>query len=268
MTILLPPPAPAIVREAVLYPETDGRPMAETDIHMDELADFKLMLRRHFLAQPDVYVSGNLLLYYQKGNPRLSVAPDVFVVRGIARAKERRRTYKLWVEKQPPAWVLEITSPSTRGEDLGVKRGLYQLLGVQEYVLHDPLGEYLKPALQGYALNDAGQYEPLRPTARGGLASQVLGLELRVEEKQLRLWDPRTGAYLLTPAEEAAGREQAESRASAEAAAREQAEARASQAESRARDEAAAREQAELRALAAEEELRRLRAEFERTRPA
>ncbi len=43
---------------------------------------------------PEVYVGGNLPIYYEEGDPAKSVAPDVFVVFGIA--KRQRRIYKLW----------------------------------------------------------------------------------------------------------------------------------------------------------------------------
>jgi hypothetical protein len=37
----------------------------------------------YFAAQADVYVSCNILVYYDEGNPKKSVAPDVLVARGI-----------------------------------------------------------------------------------------------------------------------------------------------------------------------------------------
>jgi len=79
-----------------------------------------------------------MLLYHEEGNPAACVAPDVFVVQGVA--KRERCTYRLWEEGQPPAVVFEITSRGTRLEDLGTKRALYAMLGVQEYFLYDPLG--------------------------------------------------------------------------------------------------------------------------------
>ena len=57
-------------------------------------------LRQHFRSRRDVYVSGNLLLYYQEGNPRAVVAPDVFVVLGASNAD--RSTYRLWEEPKGP----------------------------------------------------------------------------------------------------------------------------------------------------------------------
>jgi Uma2 family endonuclease len=224
------------------YPETDGKPMAETDVHIDVLIYLREALRDHFRDDPRVYVAGNMLFYYEEGNPAACVAPDVFVVQGVA--KGERRTYRLWEEVQSPAVVIEITSRGTRLEDLGTKRALYAMLGVREYFLYDPLGEYLQPPLQGYRLQE-GEYQRMPPGGEGKLASRELGLELRVEEGRLRLVNPATGARLLTPAEARAAWR-------AEAAAR-QAEAAARQAEADAR-------------RVAEAEVERLRAELARQR--
>lgn len=54
---------------------------------------------RRYADVPDVYVWGNLFLYYREGDPRACVAPDVFLIRGVGKRKENpRRTYKLWEE--------------------------------------------------------------------------------------------------------------------------------------------------------------------------
>ena len=83
------------------------------------------------------------------------------------------------------------------------------MLGVQEYFLYDPLGEYLRPPLQGYRLQE-GEYQRLLPGGEGELASQSLGVELRVEAGRLRVVDPTTGERLLTPAEAQVARRAAE----------------------------------------------------------
>ena len=142
--------ATTTTEKPIHYPESDGKPMAETDVHIDALIYLRETLKAYFTADPRVYVAGNMLLYYEEGNPAACVAPDVFVVRGVT--KRERRTYKIWEEEQPPTVVFEITSRGTRLEDLGTKRALYAELGVQEYFLYDPLGEYLRPPLQGYRL--------------------------------------------------------------------------------------------------------------------
>ena len=201
-------PAPAL-RRPVYYPESDGEPMAETDVHRDQLIDLLTALKDYFRQDEQVYIAGNLLVYYQEGDSQLSVAPDVFVVFGIS--KEPRRTYRVWEEGKAPDVVFEITSASTRMQDLGPKKGLYEVLGVREYFLFDPLEEYLRPSLRGFRLEE-GQFSPMRG---GPLVSEVLGLELRVEEGRLRLYDRATGHSLPTPAEEAEARRMAEARAQA-----------------------------------------------------
>jgi Uma2 family endonuclease len=204
------------------YPESDGKPMGETDLHIDALIYLREALKDYFRDEPQVYVAGNMFLYYEEGNPAACLAPDVFVVRGVI--KQERRTYKLWEEGQPPAVVFEITSRGTRLEDLGTKRVVYAMLGVREYFLYDPLGEYLQPPLQGYELQQ-GEYQRMPPAVGGRVISQVLGLELRLEAGRLRVVNPATGEHLLTPAEaQAAWRAEAAAR-QAEAAARQAAEA-------------------------------------------
>lgn len=193
---------PSPPRAEIEYPESDGQPMAETDTHRDEMIDAILSLKEHYRNDPQVYVAGNLLIYYEEGNPEKSVAPDVFVVFGVS--KHRQRTYKLWEEGKAPDVVIEITSAKTRRQDREDKRLLYESLGVPEFFLFDPLNEYLKPPLQGFRLT--GEYfTPLKPEPleRGSwrLRSEILNLELRAEGSRLRLFDPEIGRYLLSPAE-------------------------------------------------------------------
>jgi Uma2 family endonuclease len=228
--------------QPIHYPERDGKPMAETDVHIDVLIYLREALKDYFRNEPQVYVAGNMLFYYEEGNPAACVAPDVFVVQGVA--KGERRTYKLWEEGQPPSVVFEITSRGSRLEDLGTKRALYAMLGVREYFLYDPLGEYLRPPLQGYRLQQ-GEYERMLPADQGQLVSQALSLELRVQDGHLQVVNPVTGERLLTPAE-------------AHAARRTEADARQA--------ETLARQAAEARAAMAESELERLRAELARLR--
>jgi Uma2 family endonuclease len=197
--------------QQIHYPESDGKPMGETDVHIDALIYLREALRDHFREDPQLYVAGNMLLYYEEGNPAACVAPDVFVVRGVA--KRERRTYRLWEEGQAPAVVFEITSRGSRLEDLGTKRAVYAMLGVREYFLYDPLGEYLRPPLQGYWLQD-GEYQRIPPGGEGEFTSQALGLELRVDDGRLRLVNPVTGERLLTPSEALMARRVADTRAS------------------------------------------------------
>ena len=194
----------SVVSPAVVYPCSDGRPMGESDLHIMCMLHVLEVLRRHFekSAREDVYVSANSFLYYERGNPRAVVTPDLFVVRGVP--NHLRDSYLLWKEPKGPDFVLEVTSASTRREDEGRKREVYAALGVEEYFLYDPRGEYLTPPLQGYRLRD-GEYRPLSavmvlPGGGAAVSSEVLGLEFRDrrETRMLRLYDPVAGVDLPT----------------------------------------------------------------------
>ena len=190
---LAPPPPP----DAVDYPDSDGQPVAETDFQRKPLWYANDALARHFRDRDDIYVSANMFLYYEEGNPRAVVAPDVFVVLGAP--DYDRRTYKLWEEPKAPDFVLEITSHSSRGADQGSKRRTYASLGVAEYWRFDPTADYLDPPLQGERLIK-GRYMqlPLRIALDGSSVgrSEVLGLDLALKKGRLRLRDPVTGRDL------------------------------------------------------------------------
>ena len=199
-------PAPAAA--PIHYPSSDGKPMAENDAQRDAIMYGIAALTRHFRDRRDVYVSGDLLIYYEEGNPRVSIAPDVFVVFGVE--KRRRLNYKLWEEGRAPSFVLEVASPSTWREDVGRKRSVYARLGVREYWQYDPLGEHLPTCLQGERLTPAGyERQPVATALDGTLAlrSETLGLELRATpEREMRFRNPVTGVDLRSHDEEAEGR--------------------------------------------------------------
>jgi Uma2 family endonuclease len=227
------------------YPTSDGKPMAETDYHRDLMMDLIATLRAYYAEQENVYVSGNLLLFYVENNRRKHISPDVFVVPGVG--KYQRPNYLLW-EERPPVFVIELTSSSTRNEDLTTKMALYQdVLKVQEYFLFDPCEDYLDPSMQGWRLR-SGTYRRIRPVA-GRLPSRTTGLHLERDGTELRLWNPTTGERLLLPVD-------------AIDLLRQDAEDRADEAEDRATVAALARREAERRAANSATEIVRLRREL------
>jgi Uma2 family endonuclease len=205
----------------IYYPESDGEPMAETELHREVMTDLINGLKRRYASAPDVYINGNMFFYDVQGDPRSSFSPDVFVVRGIP--KERRRIYKIWEEGEVPCFIVEVTSAKTRNEDTGSKKTRYERLGCEEYFLFDPEGDYLDPRLQGYHL-EGGRYQPLAANPDGSLFSRTTGLILRVEGTKLRLVDAVTGEELLWDEEIDPRRKEAEERAAREAEARRAAE--------------------------------------------
>ena len=222
---------PVTIPAAVDYPCSDGQPMAESDFQLKPLVYAITALQTHFLDQSQVYVAGDMFLYFKEGDPRAVVAPNVFVVVGAP--KHMRMSYKLWEEPKAPDFVLEITSRSTRTEDQGRKREVYASLGVREYWLFDPTGDWLAPPLQGFRLH-GGEYRPLPSLAlvHGGLSlhSEALGLDVRQDEDGgLRFHDPESG-------EDLPAHEEMRERVEQEVAARRSVEARLDETEARIRE--------------------------------
>lgn len=183
----------------VEYPESDGMPMGETDLHINWMIRLRALMLERYRAQ-NAYVASNLLVYYQQGVPSKFVVPDVFVV--LDHPPGMRRTYKIWEEGRAPDVVIEVTSKSTRREDETLKPNVYAMIGVGEYFLYDPTAEYLHPALIGYRL-DGGAYRAIQPNDQGQLPSTRLGITLALQDDDLVLRDAKSGAILLT-SEEAA----------------------------------------------------------------
>jgi hypothetical protein len=151
--------------------------------------------------------------------------------------------------------VIEVTSESTRDEDLEDKLAIYRdEIGVAEYFLFDPRAEYLNPVLQGHRLS-RGRYMPIASVA-GRLPSKELGLHLEADGSQLRFYDPAGKRWLPTPQE---ALEQKEAAVARSEAARREAAAEAARAEAALEQKDAALRQAEAEAERLRRELAALR---------
>ena len=277
---------------SIIYPSSDDEPMAESEQQYIPMTETVAEMRHWFRDRPDVYVIGDMLVYYRMNRTDIRVAPDIFVVFGVT-SRHPRDSWLVWREGKAPDFVMEIASPGTWRRDVYDKRILYALLGVREYWRFDPTGLCFTPVLVGEALDPVtGQYGPLPVImdASGVLRghSPLLGLEFRVEEGlRLRVYDPATGERLRTLTEsedllqsetearqaaeaavseaEAIASEAETARQAAEAATTEaeaiatEAETARQAAEAAASEAEAARQAAEARAQALQEEIRRLR---------
>ncbi|MBI3823165.1 MAG: Uma2 family endonuclease [Planctomycetes bacterium] len=195
------------------YPSSDGKPMAETDVHVTLMASLLATLRYFFRRRQDVYVAANMFLYYVEGAPKKRRAPDVMVVKGV-KGNQLRRSFMTWRERAVPSCIIELTSRKTAKEDLKIKKPLYRRLGVREYILFDPLEDYLPKQLMGYRL-ESGRYKPIKLEADGSLISKELGLRNVPEGENLALYDVKTGERLLN-LEELHEQHEAERRRNAE----------------------------------------------------
>jgi Uma2 family endonuclease len=244
-------------KQTIIYPESDGQPMADNTLQFRWIVVVQGNLAALFADRPDVFVAGDLLWYPVEGRPDIRRAPDVMVA--IGRPKGDRGAYLQWEEGgQPPQVVFETWSPGNTFSEMARKHDFYERYGVSEYYLIDPQrGDVVGWLRQGDRLHMIDDMH--------GWVSPLLGIRFTMTDDGVTLFYP-DGRPFLTFEELAAARAQAEERVQAEAAARAQAEERAqaeaaarAQAEERARMEAAARAQAEERLRALEAELRRLR---------
>ncbi|MGH7492500.1 MAG: Uma2 family endonuclease [bacterium] len=178
-------------------PDSDGKPMGETSRHVLLIVETLDALRAYFRDDPHMFIIGNFFVYFLDAAGVLKrLAPDIFAVRGVG--QEERRVYAVEREGKAPEFVIEFTSKKTKKSDFVNKKGLYAWLGVQEYFLFDPFGEYLKPRLMGFRLL-GGKYNTI--TCQGEelrLHSEYLNLDLVAEGGRLRFWNASAGDFLLT----------------------------------------------------------------------
>jgi len=193
------------------YPESDGKPMGETDLHRDWMFRLLEIFRQRY-AKQQVYIAGDLLVYYLEGTPSKFIVPDCFVV--LDHPPGLRRTFQTWKEKRVPDVVFEVTSRGTSSVDIIDKPVIYEKMGVKEYFLYDPTADYLEPPLQGYRMNDGCLREIPRKEDR--LHCETLGVDLFLRDFELVIVDSKTGEEQVTKAdrtdEEHAARLAAEAR--------------------------------------------------------
>ncbi len=179
----------------VEYPESDGKPLAESPLHFEVFSYLLNGFMAYFQEEQDIYVGGGNFFYYREGHPSANLVPDNFIVKGLD--KEPRRTFKTWVEKRVPSVVIEITSEFTWLEDFGDKKILYQQLGVGEYFVYDPEQEMLALALHGFRL-DNKRYEAIQYDPENGMPSREFGFALKIMQGKLRIVNPNTGSIMPT----------------------------------------------------------------------
>jgi len=225
-----------ISQAQVIYPESNGQPMADNTEQFRWIVVIKENLDLLFANNPSVFVAGDLLWYPVEGNNTLCQAPDAMVVFG--RPKGKRGSYLQWREENiAPQVVFEILSPSNRLKDLAKKFQFYDRYGVEEYYLYDPD----HPDLSGWLRSETGELAVIEEIA--DWVSPRLQIRFDLSGTELQIYRP-DGRKFLSFAELDDRAQEAEQRAN-------QAEQRANQAEQRA-------DQAEQRATRLAEQLRSL----------
>ena len=232
------------VIDGVYYPSSDGEPVAEIGVHL--LAMFSLFpqLKKLFADRSDVYIACDMLWYREQGNPKACIAPDIMVNPGVPPGDERRSSKSSTENGVVPSVTFEMMSRGTWRRNMTVTKDRYESLGVKEYYMFDPLGQYLKEQVVGFKLVK-GRYRPALPDEDGAIPGPSMGCRLVARGRLLRLVDAATGEVIPTEKE-------LNERAFAEAASEKQ---RADQQAARAASE-------KQRADELQQELERLRAQL------
>ena len=220
-------PVPPVEYDDEGYPGPDGR-VSESTRHAEASNYCFDALRVWFSDQPGTLVANDLVMLFEKGNPKAALSPDVMVV--FNAGNPDRSSYKVWEEGDAvPAFALEVLSKRTWRKDVRVKPGLYAALGIREFWLFEPF----EPRLAGYRL-EGREYTRIRPSTGGGLSSRVLGLDVIVENDRIRFRNAATGEVLPDHVQSDAMRVEAEAQAESAVARAKSAEERAASAEERA----------------------------------
>ena len=267
ITKQLPSAAPGAPESASREPDTveypEGHWTAQSLWHGDAVRQATVALLSRFRRREDVLVGMELRVYYERGNNKAHLQPDLLVAFGVDRGGNWR-SFKVWEEGKAPDFVLEVASPSTAENDARHKAAEYLAIGVREYWRLDPEGSLVGRPLEGYEAS-GGRYGPVEAVECAGrgrwLRSAVLELELGSRRQDgatvVVFRDPGTGEEFDGGVEEAEHlRRIAEERAESARKRVDSAEKRASAAESRARAEAGLRRAGDERIRALEERLR------------
>lgn len=174
--------------ERELYPDSDGKRMAENTLQYEWIVTIKGNLDILFRHDPNVFVAGDLLWYAVEGKPKIRTAPDALVVFG--RPKGYRGSYKQWREDGiAPQVVFEILSPGNREKAMQRKFKFYQRYGVEEYYLYDPD----RVVLSGWQ-RMGDQLEPI--VSMHNWISPRLGIRFDLSGVELTIYSPNDQRFL------------------------------------------------------------------------
>ena len=200
----------------VIYPSSDGQPMAESTEHYQWIVTIEGGLEALFKDDNNVFIAGDLFWYPVEGKPEIRRAPDVMVAFG--RPKGVRGSYIQHLEAGiAPQVVFEILSKGNRISEMARKFEFYQTYGVEEYYVYD----YFANDLVGWLRNpDDHHLETIVDIQNW--TSPRLGIRFEMTDETLKIFKP-DGTRFLTYLEQAEQAELERDRAETEKAAKEQA---------------------------------------------
>jgi Uma2 family endonuclease len=172
----------------IIYPDSDGNPMADNTEHYEWIVKIKENLEILFASENNVFIAGDLLWYPVEGSVKTRQAPDVMVIFG--RPKGKRGSYKQWEENNiAPQVVFEILSPGNRSQEMAKKLLFYQRHGVEEYYIYNPD----KIELTGFILEQAWLEEI---EEINNWVSPRLGIRFELTADNLEIYYPEGRKFL------------------------------------------------------------------------
>jgi Uma2 family endonuclease len=176
-------------KEQIVYPESDGKPMADNTKQFRWIVTLEGGFEALFRDREDVFVAGDLFWYPVEGRPDIRMAPDVMIVFG--RPKGDRPSYKQWEEGNiAPQVVFEVLSPSNSLLEMAKKLEFYDRYGVEEYYLYDPeTGDFT-----GWIRGEDGRLRVIDEIQ--GWVSPRLGVRFEIEDGELRIIRPDGQRFL------------------------------------------------------------------------
>ena len=178
----------------IIYPEQREDDMGETSIHAKLINQFLATLLSFLKNRKDVFLSGNMNLYYQEKNPNKWYAPDLLIAFGVE--NHERSSYQVWKEEVFPQIIFEVASERTWKIDISEKLEFYSKEGAEEYYILDPEFAYLPAPM--LAFHREGERLLSSTITDNRIFSPRLGLEIVRTEKGFRLFNPNTNEFLQT----------------------------------------------------------------------
>ncbi len=181
--ILNPVPAGPVV-----YPDSDGKPMAENTRQYEWIVTIKGNLEAICVGDRAAFVAGDNLIYPVEGDPTIRTAPDVYVAFG--RPRGHRGSYRVWEEGGVfPQVVFEVLSPGNTVREMSRKRQFYRRHGAEEYYVYDPdrnmLQGWLRSGRRFVSVADMHNF-----------VSPLLGIRFDMSGLELEIFDPDGNPFL------------------------------------------------------------------------
>lgn len=246
----------------VVYEDEGQEELGESAAHTSATAILQYGIAAHMADRPQYRVFSNLNVLYHPIRRKAYISPDVMIVEPAVKLRDNVASYRIGRDGPAPKTTVEVLSKRTGQQgDLTFKPEICAAVGIEEYILVDPVGRLLPQRLQIRRLQPDGTYTE-EQDEDGGITSHF-GFRIILDfDDRVRVIDSASGERYARPEEaqiESRARAKAErAQRRAEKAHKREEEARKREEEARKREEEA-RRTAEKRNQELEAEIARLK---------